>query len=417
MGCLTYKILFALLVTLTPAIVHADMAPESANVEGLFVEGQDTLISLMNAVLEHDSSNWTEKDWEDNLIPKHFGAEPTFVPKSRDLYRNFLSDNPREVLPVQIEELKRINAYYNDQYQHSSSMGRFPCWTLTKKVYRRSSVGLRVSRVDKFAILEGTELSAFICRDRESGQEFRFMFTVDPGVIEVFIQSDTIENMAAKEPLIQAVLFNVMNHLGFEPDPYRGMGHLHMSYGLFDGTAHIQKFVHHLLNHSELFDGIWENDHFNAKPLRKLLESKPLPPTILRALYQQMPEKISLIALHWLHTLVFNGEALGVDLAPEHQTVEIRGNHAFENAHLMVAQMKILNRAITTSREMSETDFYIDHPKKVPEQMLHDYFDFVGDSVDRETARRLILPGFRPNLRHLSLDLYPCESALTGELR
>lgn len=100
-----------------------------------------------------------------------------------------------------------------------------------------------------------------------SPNRWSFTLTIDQGVIEVGMKPMTVEQYEKYEADIQDAIFASCANEAHFPYLFKGGGHINVDMHYFDDKPLLfRNFIVDLLNHNELFLGIWGYDTHNALP-------------------------------------------------------------------------------------------------------------------------------------------------------
>jgi hypothetical protein len=99
-----------------------------------------------------------------------------------------------------------------------------------------------------------------------------FKISLDPAVLEIQTAPSTVKKLKQIRNRIQTDIFGVAKTLGLKAGFKGSGGHIHIgAESAFGGDANLfRNFLVDFINHSELANGILENDHSNAPPLQSL---------------------------------------------------------------------------------------------------------------------------------------------------
>jgi hypothetical protein len=116
---------------------------------------------------------------------------------------------------------------------------------------------------------------------------------VDPGVLEWTTNPMTLQQFQNFKNEIQEVIFTIPGEIGLGPALFAGGGHINVGLGPFSSDRLLlRNFVVDLLNHSELFLGVFNHDTNNAispwllkvSDLNRIIDFLKSPPEVLQSM-------------------------------------------------------------------------------------------------------------------------------------
>jgi hypothetical protein len=144
--------------------------------------------------------------------------------------------------------------------------------------------------------------SGFIHVVQKFGDEKRSMFWrdnflqffvgVDPAVIELTTSPMTLEKFKENRDILQRALFDIPAEMGMNPQMFTGGGHINIGLSQFVGKPLLlRNFLVDLLNHNELFMGVFGYDTNNAASIWMLSGASI---QSYRNLFERMNERVTI---------------------------------------------------------------------------------------------------------------------------